>query len=105
VAAPARHVRAVCRRIPHRLVDPGGLVEGIGYNSPPGLGTLCYGLAFLFIAAVRVQRAGGLGWQAILGGALVLLGASELALPTAADLILPVVLVILGLVLLTRQRA
>jgi hypothetical protein len=81
-----------------------GLVEGIGYNSPPGLGTLVYGIAFLFIAAVRMQRGGGIGWQAILGGALTLLGASELALPTAADLMLPVVLVILGLVLLTRQR-
>jgi hypothetical protein len=82
-----------------------GLIEGIGYNTPPGLGTLCYGLAFLFIAAVRMQRAGGIGWQAIVGGALVLLGASELALPTSADLILPVVLVIVGLVLLvTRQR-
>jgi len=81
-----------------------GLIEGIGYNAPPGLGTLCYGLAFLFIAAVRMQRGGGVGWQAILGGALVLLGASELALPTAADLVLPAVLVILGLVLLTRRR-
>jgi len=82
-----------------------GLVEGIGYNSPSGLGTLCYGLAFLFIALVRLRRGGGIGWQAFLGGALALLGASELALPTAADLLLPVVLVILGIVLLTRQRA
>ena len=81
-----------------------GLVEGIGYNSPPGLGTLVYGLAFLFIALVRLQRGGGIGWQAFLGGALALLGASELAVPTAADLLLPVVLVILGLVLVTRKR-
>ena len=35
-----------------------GLVEGIGYNSPSGLGTLCYGVAFLFIAGVRMQRGG-----------------------------------------------
>jgi len=81
-----------------------GLVEGIGYNAPSGLGTLCYGIAFLFIAGVRLQRGGGIGWQAILGGALALLGASQLALPASADLLLPVVLVILGLVLLTRQR-
>ena len=81
-----------------------GLVEGIGYNAPSGLGTLCYGVAFLFIAGVRLQRGGGIGWQAILGGALALLGASQLALPASADLLLPVVLVILGLVLLTRQR-
>ena len=81
-----------------------GLVEGLGYNSPTGLGTLCYGLAFLFIAVVRMRRGGGLGFQAILGGALALLGASQLALPASADLILPIVLVIVGLVLLTRQR-
>jgi hypothetical protein len=82
-----------------------GLVEGLGYNSPTGLGTLCYGLAFLFIAVVRMQRGGGIGWQAILGGALTLLGASQLALPASADLLLPIVLVILGLVLVTRQRS
>ena len=81
-----------------------GLVEGIGYNAPTGLGTLCYGVALLFIAGVRLQRGGGIGWQAILGGALALLGASQLALPSSAELLLPVVLVILGLVLLTRQR-
>jgi len=39
------------------------------------------------------------------GGALALLGASQLALPESADLLLPIVLVILGFVLLTRQRA
>jgi hypothetical protein len=81
-----------------------GLIQGIGYNSPSGLGTLCYGIAFLFIAAVRMRRGGGIGWQAILGGALALLGASQLALPASADLLLPIVLVILGFVLLTRQR-
>lgn len=81
-----------------------GLVKGIGYNAPAGLGTLCYGVALVFIAVVRLQRGGGIGWQAILGGALVALGASQLALPASADLLLPVVLVILGLVLITRRR-
>jgi hypothetical protein len=81
-----------------------GLVRALGYDVGPGLGTLCYGLAFLFVAAVRLQRGGGIGWQAILGGALALLGASQLALPSSAELLLPFVLVILGLVLLTRQR-
>ena len=81
-----------------------GLIEGIGYNAPLGLGTLAYGVALVFIAIVRFQRGGGIGWQAILGGALVILGASQLALPTSADLLLPIVLVILGLVLVTRRR-
>lgn len=82
-----------------------GLVEGIGYNSPNGLGTLCYGLALLFIALVRFQRGGGIGWQALLGAVLVALGGSQLALPALAETLLPIALVILGLVLLTRNRS
>jgi hypothetical protein len=81
-----------------------GLVEGLNYNAPPGLGTLCYGVALLFIGAVRFTRGGGMGWQALLGGALVILGGSQLALPDSASLILPVVLVIAGLLLVTRSR-
>lgn len=81
-----------------------GLVEGAGYNAPTGLGTLCYGVALLFIGAVRFRRGGGIGWQTLLGGALAVLGASQLALPAAAELLLPVVLVVLGFVLLTRAR-
>ena len=81
-----------------------GLVEGIGYNSPDGLGTLSYGVALLFIALVRFRREGGVGWQALLGAVLVALGGSQLALPDLAELLLPIALVVLGLVLLTRNR-
>jgi hypothetical protein len=82
-----------------------GLIKSLGYTAGTGLGTLCYGAALLFIAGVRVSRGGGIGWQALLGAALVALGGSELALPDAASLILPIVLVVGGLILLTRSRA
>jgi hypothetical protein len=81
-----------------------GLIKGFGYVVGTGLGTLCYGIAFLFIAAVRASRGGGLGWQAVIGLILVALGASEIALPDAASLVLPILLVAVGLLLLTRRR-
>jgi len=81
-----------------------GLVASLNYDLGQGFGTLCYGVAFLFIALVRVSRGGGIGWQAVIGVLLVALGGSELALPDAASLVLPILLVAFGLVLLTRGR-
>jgi hypothetical protein len=81
-----------------------GLVKGLGYAVGTGLGTLAYGVAFLFIALVRVSRGGGWGWQLLLGAILVALGGSEMALPDMAGLAVPLLLVALGLVLLTRRR-
>ena len=81
-----------------------GLMKGFGYAVGTGLGTLCYGVAFLFIAGIRASRGGGIGWQAVIGVILVALGGSELALPAAASLVLPVLLVAVGLILLTRRR-
>ena len=77
-----------------------GVLRGLGADVGPGLGTLCYGLALIFIGAVRAVRGGGVGWQAILGLALTGLGASQLALPELAALTLPLLLVGLGLFLL-----
>jgi hypothetical protein len=82
-----------------------GLVESLNVFPGPGFGTLCFGLAFLFIALVRVTRGGGVGWQAAVGLVLAALGGSEMILPTASALILPVLLVVIGLVLLTRDRS
>jgi hypothetical protein len=82
-----------------------GLIKSLGYTVGTGVGTLAYGVAFLFIAMVRASRGGGIGWQAVIGAILVALGASELALPDAASLVLPVLLVAFGLVLLTRRRS
>lgn len=81
-----------------------GLVKSLTGEVGTGLGTLCYGVAFLFIAAVRASRGGGIGWQALIGVLLAALGASELALPNMASIVLPALLVVLGIVLLTRGR-
>ncbi len=82
-----------------------GLVEGLGYIPGEGFGTLCFGLAFLFVALVRATRGGGVGWQAAIGVILVALGGAQLALPDLAQVILPILLVAIGLVLLTRDRS
>lgn len=83
---------------------PGLLKAATGNEFGSGLGTLCYGVALLFIAVVRLTRGGGIGWQALIGVILVALGASELALPDATSVVLPILLVAFGLVLLTRDR-
>jgi len=80
------------------------LVESAGYPLGPGFGTLCYGAALLFIALVRSTRGGGIGWQAVMGVLLVALGGSQIALPDAAQLVLPILLVVFGLLLLSRER-
>jgi hypothetical protein len=82
-----------------------GLVKSVGNDLGDGFGTLCYGVALLFIGAVRMTRGGGVGWQALIGVLLVALGGSRMTLPGAADLVLPVLLVVFGLVLLTRDRS
>ena len=64
-----------------------------------GLGTFCFGVAFLFIAAVRAASGGGFGWQAWFGGLLVLLGGVNMLSPDIGGLIVPVTLVAIGAVL------
>ena len=80
-----------------------GTIEGLqGHDLGPGWGTLFFGLAFLFIAAVRAWRNGGVGWQAFYGTILVLIGGSEIAKPEIAALAWPILLVVVGAVLLVR---
>src|SRR6186997_3096004 len=50
-----------------------------------GLGTFCFGVAFLFIAAVRAVSGGGWGWQLWFGGLLALIGGVNIASPTFGD--------------------
>ncbi len=67
--------------------------------SRDGLGTFCLGIAFLFIALVRVTGGGGVGWQAWFGGLLALFGAVNLIQPEIGGFIIPIVLVVGGAVL------
>lgn len=81
---------------------PGTIEALTGQDLGPGWGTLFFGLAFLFIAAVRTWRGGGFGWQALYGSILVLIGGSEIVKPDLAGLAWPVILIAIGLVLLFR---
>jgi hypothetical protein len=80
-----------------------GLLESAGVINGPGLGTLCLGVAFLFIALVRAASRAGWGWQAVLGVLLVAVGGSSLALSGISDLLWPLLLVALGVVVLARS--
>jgi hypothetical protein len=76
-----------------------GVLEGSGIVRGPGLGTLCLGLAFLFIALVRYVTKGGVGWQGFLGAVLFVIGAVSVAVPGLGGLVIPAVLVALGVML------
>jgi hypothetical protein len=79
-----------------------GTIQALGQPLGPGWGTLFFGLAFLLVAAVRASQGGGLGWQALYGGILVLIGGSEVIKPDVASVAWPLILVAIGLVLLVR---
>ena len=78
-----------------------GLLNAAGIQAN-GLGTFSFGLAFLFIAAVRAASGGGWGWQLWFGGLLALVGGASISSPTAGGLIVPILLVALGATLLLR---
>jgi hypothetical protein len=82
-----------------------GLIEEAMNATYDGLGTLCLGIAFLFIAVVRAATSGGIGWQAWLGGALAIIGVAEMVTLGIGDLVVPLVLVLLGGVLILRGTA
>jgi hypothetical protein len=71
------------------------VAENAGF-SRDGFGTLCFGIAFLFIALVRAVGGGGIGWQALIGGLLAIVGAVNLTTPEIGGLILPLALVVIG---------
>jgi hypothetical protein len=81
------------------------LLIAAGLPDQGGLGTLCLGVAFLFIALVRGMTGHGVGWQAGLGVILLVVGGSSYAIPGFNDLIWPIVIVILGVILLFRANA
>jgi hypothetical protein len=78
-----------------------GLLNAAGVQAD-GLGTFSFGVAFLFIAAVRAASGGGVGWQLWFGGFLALLGAVSIAGTSLGPYIVPVVLVAIGATLILR---
>jgi hypothetical protein len=79
-----------------------GLLNAAGVQAN-GLSTFSFGIAFLFIAAVRAATGGGWGWQLWFGGLLALVGGVNISSPTAGGLVVPILLVALGAALLLRD--
>jgi hypothetical protein len=80
-------------------------LEALGLAGGPGLGMVCLGLAFLFIALVRWTTSGGLGWQAWFGAILTIYGLTRLAIPDLGQVLVPVLLVVAGILILVRGGA
>jgi hypothetical protein len=78
-----------------------GLLNAAGIEAN-GLTTFFLGVAFLFIAAVRLATGGGVGWQLWFGGLLSVIGGAQIANAPLGGYILPVILVALGLLLIVR---
>jgi hypothetical protein len=80
-------------------------LEALGLAGGPGLGMVCLGLAFLFIALVRWTGSGGLGWQAWFGAILAVYGLTRLAIPDLGQVLVPLLLVAAGVLILVRGTA
>ena len=78
-----------------------GLLDAAGVEAD-GLSTFSFGVAFLFIAAVRLASGGGWGWQLWFGGLLVVVGGVSIAGASFGGYIVPLLLVALGGLLLLR---
>ena len=78
------------------------LLAAAGVVSGPGVGTLCLGVAFLFIALVRGVSGAGWGWQLVLGLILFAIGASSVAMPNLSDIVWPLAILIVGVIVLAR---
>ncbi len=88
----------ICALAAPGLLDAAGIIEG------PGVGTLCLGVAFLVIGAIRWVTGSGVGWQAALGGLLAAIGATMIAFPGFSAIVWPLVLLIGGGLVLLRSR-
>ena len=76
-----------------------GLLNAAGVEAN-GLTTFSLGVAFLFIALVRIATGGGLGWQVWFGGLLAVIGGAQIANASLGGYVLPLLLVILGIFLI-----
>lgn len=87
---------------------PGLLIDLTLLPPGPGYGTFLFGVGLLAVAAMRYGARRTWGWQLIVGGILALAGGSEIAarlwpgFPGLGDLLGPIVLVLLGLVIISR---
>lgn len=88
--------------LPGLLIDLGLIPAGGGY------GTFLFGVGLLGVAAMRWNARRTWGWQLVVGGILALAGGSEIAsrlwpgFPGFGDLLGPLVLILIGLVILSR---
>jgi hypothetical protein len=88
--------------LPGLLVDLGVLPAGSGY------GTFLFGLGLLGVALMRWRARHTWGWQLVVGAILAVAGGWDLAgrlypsLPSFGQLLGPILLVLLGLVILSR---
>ena len=88
--------------LPGLLIDLRIIPTGGGY------GTFLFGAGLLAIAAIRFAARRTWGWQLIVGGILALAGGSEIAsrlwpgVPALGDLLAPVILILLGVLILSR---
>jgi hypothetical protein len=88
--------------LPGLLIDIGVLPAGSGY------GTFLFGVGLLVVAAMRWSARRQWGWQLVVGAILALAGGSEIAsrlwpgFPGLGELLLPIVLVVLGVLIITR---
>jgi hypothetical protein len=78
-----------------------GLLNAAGIEAN-GLTTFSLGVAFLFIAVVRLATGGGIGWQVWFGGLLAVIGGAQIANAPLGGYILPLILVALGILLIAR---
>ncbi|MFL5683114.1 MAG: hypothetical protein ACJ77O_08230 [Chloroflexota bacterium] len=78
-----------------------GLLNAAGIEAN-GLTTFSLGVAFLFIAVVRLATGGGVGWQIWFGGLLAVIGGAQIANAPLGGYLLPIILVGLGILLIAR---
>ena len=89
--------------LPAFLIDLGLLEDAAGWT------ILFLGIGLVLVAAARWAGHGGLGWQAWLGGLLVLGGGADVARtlepswPSLDAIVVPVLLVAVGLLILVRS--
>ena len=105
LGVPARHDRALRRRVPDGARRARTYEAATGTNLGPGWGTLCFGLAFLFIAAVRAVARRRLGLAADVGlGPRPARRAPRSSSPTSPGSRFPLIVVAIGVLLLVGSR-